>query len=532
MRNARYLLLALALALLATTPPAQSACYGPVGTRDTLWLIALELRPEPAVSPQRMMLALLEENPDAFASANVNALNAGSTVCFDASKAIELDDFSAVEEVRRHNREWESVRHSGGPEAARPEAPAMPAGANAAGSDSPRPETGFPARNGRPEGGSLDLAHSVAVFELRLATMEESLEQLGIDGPSARAMRSPELASTVEELGATLQRLLPRLERLEQTVEHLRAEVTNAGIRNELAALRSRVSALEAADPDDSPVPPGPSAELPADWEPESRLGEDLDLLGLRVAHNEERIRVLVGLLEAESEAIEVLKARLLRSLRLMSSASAPQGTSREPAPAGEAQTDRETATLPAPRDGGAGVTEPKPPTAPRDVGAGTTESSPMSASRVDRSEVTEPTSTPAPRDGDAGATEPSPPPPSPPDGSEGAMEPPPAAPPGGGGGTMEPSPTPAPQVDGSGMTEPNPTPAPRDDRTGVTDPSPTPSPPGTGPAAETTQGQPAPAEEGAKPPPVATPEPEYIRYVKVLAELASEWLTRLRDLW
>ena len=96
------------LGVLGAPLAAASECYGPVGNSETLWPIALRLRPDPSISPQRMMLALLEANPEAFSRANVNALNAGSTLCFGPGELIGLDEEAAIAVVGRHNREWRS----------------------------------------------------------------------------------------------------------------------------------------------------------------------------------------------------------------------------------------------------------------------------------------------------------------------------------------------------------------------------------------------------------------------------------------
>ena len=87
---------------------ADPNCYGPVQETDTLWEIARRLSPDISISPQRMMIALLRANPHAFYSDNVNALNAGSTLCFDISDAQATNNRTAVALVSRHNREWMS----------------------------------------------------------------------------------------------------------------------------------------------------------------------------------------------------------------------------------------------------------------------------------------------------------------------------------------------------------------------------------------------------------------------------------------
>ena len=517
--------------MLGAADSAHSACYGPVGRTDTLWLIARELRPEPSLSPQRMMLALLKANPDAFSSENVNALNAGSTLCFDESDVIEFDDHSAVAEVRRHNLEWQSVRAPDAPGAA----PAgMSEGADASGADPLRSETGIPARSGGQESGSLDLGHAAAAFESRLEKLEESLQKLGTEGPGPRTQRDPELASTVEELGATLRRLLPRIARLEQEVERLRSEITNAGNQDELASLRSRVSALEAARRHGVPAPPSTSGEVSGVSELASRLDDEAVSLGLRVAHNEEQIRVLIRLLQAEGEAIEALKSRMVRSLRLIPSASAPEQTFRDPAtPSGAVEKDRRNASTPAPRSAGEGSMEPMPTPAPRSAGEGSMEPMPTPAPRSAGEGSLEPMPTPAPRSAGEGSMEPMPTP-APRSAGEGSLEPMPTpAPRSAGEGSLEPMPTPAPRSVGEGSLEPMPTPAPRSVGEGAMEPMPTPAPREVEQPAQSTRQPASPSEEaGGESSPASAPEPESIDYVKILSERVSGWLARLRDLW
>ena len=124
----------LCLAVLGTPLVAAAGCYGPVGRNDTLWLIALRLRPDPSISPQRMMLALLEANPEAFGRNNINALYAGSTLCVGPLDSIETDERAAIAQVRRHNRDWTSGRAPVGSGSHVP--PPAPSGA-AAGSEEP-----------------------------------------------------------------------------------------------------------------------------------------------------------------------------------------------------------------------------------------------------------------------------------------------------------------------------------------------------------------------------------------------------------
>ncbi|MDH3354846.1 MAG: hypothetical protein OEL79_06500 [Chromatiales bacterium] len=52
--------------------------YGPVRNGETLWAIAKEIRSGSSLSTQQMLMALLEENPNAFIAGDINRLKRGS----------------------------------------------------------------------------------------------------------------------------------------------------------------------------------------------------------------------------------------------------------------------------------------------------------------------------------------------------------------------------------------------------------------------------------------------------------------------
>ena len=56
---------------------AGNESYGPTKRTDTLWEIATKARPDKTVSPQQVMLAIQDLNPDAFIDNNINKLKAG-----------------------------------------------------------------------------------------------------------------------------------------------------------------------------------------------------------------------------------------------------------------------------------------------------------------------------------------------------------------------------------------------------------------------------------------------------------------------
>ena len=94
-------------------PAPSVAAYGPVRKSETLWSIASTLRPDTSVSTQRMMLAILEANPEAFAIRNVNALRAGATLRIPSRDEIGPDDLhAAIAEVKRQHAAWLEHRKS------------------------------------------------------------------------------------------------------------------------------------------------------------------------------------------------------------------------------------------------------------------------------------------------------------------------------------------------------------------------------------------------------------------------------------
>ena len=107
----------------APSPGSPGSEYGPVREAETLWSIAARLRPDGSVSIQRMMLAILETNPESFEFGNINALNAGTTLRIPSRDEIGPDDLSAaIAEVRRQHSAWAQYRTGGTRRAATPSA--------------------------------------------------------------------------------------------------------------------------------------------------------------------------------------------------------------------------------------------------------------------------------------------------------------------------------------------------------------------------------------------------------------------------
>lgn len=109
--------------------------FGPVGANDTLWNIADSMRPADGISVQQMMIALLKENPEAFAGNNINNLKRGSTLSIeDASVITELSHKQAISETGRQYQDWLAAKEAR--RAARGQVAKQEAGAESASAES------------------------------------------------------------------------------------------------------------------------------------------------------------------------------------------------------------------------------------------------------------------------------------------------------------------------------------------------------------------------------------------------------------
>ena len=81
--------------------------YGPTTKNDTLWKIAEQAGKESGVSVEQMMIALYEENPQAFYQGNVNGLLPGKILKIpESTMALKLSRKQARAEFKRHTKAW------------------------------------------------------------------------------------------------------------------------------------------------------------------------------------------------------------------------------------------------------------------------------------------------------------------------------------------------------------------------------------------------------------------------------------------
>lgn len=101
--------------VVTTTTRAGVDVYGPIQANDTLWEIALKVRPNRNVSVQQTMLALQRLNPDAFIDNNINLIKRGQVLRIpDRDEILQLSQRDAVREVAVQNDQWASNRRVSG----------------------------------------------------------------------------------------------------------------------------------------------------------------------------------------------------------------------------------------------------------------------------------------------------------------------------------------------------------------------------------------------------------------------------------
>lgn len=96
----------------AAAPLSENAGEITVDVNDTLWNIALEVRPDSSVTVQQTMLALQRMNSEAFISGNINMVRRGQVLRIpDLAQIRALSAREAISEVSRQNQLFENRRN-------------------------------------------------------------------------------------------------------------------------------------------------------------------------------------------------------------------------------------------------------------------------------------------------------------------------------------------------------------------------------------------------------------------------------------
>ena len=86
----------------------QGDVYGPTNNSDTMWAIALKVRPDSSVTAQQTMLAIQDMNPDSFINGNINSLKKGQILRLpDLNDIRQRSKRDAVRGVIAQNRDFE-----------------------------------------------------------------------------------------------------------------------------------------------------------------------------------------------------------------------------------------------------------------------------------------------------------------------------------------------------------------------------------------------------------------------------------------
>ncbi|WGI23820.1 FimV/HubP family polar landmark protein [Halomonas alkaliantarctica] len=236
----------------ATTPPVvQSRSTPPssayVGNGDTLWGVAERIKPD-EVSVQQMMMALLEANPNAFSSGNINDMRAGQTLSVPGAERIlarSHDDADAA--IKAMNDAWRNRRNGSLQTVALPEVDAV----------APVSDTSIAAAQAlqanEPSNPDSALAAGGSESVVPEAVDQVAIEE-GVNEPEA--LTRAELTEQLRLSQATLQQVLEERELMRAELNELRGEVASLtqALSDALAAQEQTPAPLVASmDETDSP---------------------------------------------------------------------------------------------------------------------------------------------------------------------------------------------------------------------------------------------------------------------------------------
>lgn len=211
-----------------------------VTSNDTLWQIALDVRPDSSHSVHQTMLAIQRLNPDAFINGNINLLRKGQVLRVPSSDDIQsLSRRDAVNEVARQNQSWSDDNMGAQLSASQRDRGSRRNSDTLSGSVS----LATPSRNDSSSGqGSGDNSGRGRALETELSSTLEELDK-------ARSENS-ELSSRVRDLEDQIQ----TMERLvDVSNEQLRALQLSA-TQNEDATSTDTASSLSSSDYEASPA--------------------------------------------------------------------------------------------------------------------------------------------------------------------------------------------------------------------------------------------------------------------------------------
>lgn len=264
---------------------ASDGSYGPTQRADTLWDIALKMRPDASVSVSQVMLALAKNNPQAFFGNNVNNLMAGYILRLpptDEIRAIPQQD--AVREVAAQYQQWLNIQRGG---MVVPSAPGNSATGETEDTLPGQDTTGAQLKLTTPDsatrGGSGGSSKKLSGDTSDVAALRKELA-MALEAVDANRQENAELRSRM----AQLEQQLTSMQRLLELKD------------GNLAALQNKKAANPPAMPSQPAATPSPSATgkssptvppAPATAPPEP---QETDLLGTLMG-NQQQLGLLIG---------------------------------------------------------------------------------------------------------------------------------------------------------------------------------------------------------------------------------------------
>lgn len=283
--------------------------YPMTDRNDTLWSIALRMRPSRDVSVQQTMLAIQRLNPDAFIGGNINLLKAGYRLRLPGESEIgSLSQNQAIAQVAEHNASWQSYRRGEGLRVA--DTATFP---DASGSSQLGAQIDATAGAGAAPG-----AAATQDGELRIVAGATGIAGTGAGGDGQAAELENELAASEEErdrvaleneelgyrldlMSAQMQQTQRQLEVRDQQIAQLQAQLAEIQAQLQAAAAAPQSAAAPLAAPESA------AAAQPAFWQsPYVVIGGaviliSLIVVGLIMARRRQGLEDGAGLFETES---------------------------------------------------------------------------------------------------------------------------------------------------------------------------------------------------------------------------------------
>ncbi|MDO9317198.1 MAG: FimV/HubP family polar landmark protein [Gammaproteobacteria bacterium] len=165
-----------------------------IGANDTLWDVAMQVRPDSSVSVQQTMLALQRLNSEAFIADNINMVRRGQVLRIpDIEQIRALSTREAMSEVSRQNQLFENRRNvplSSQPVTAAPSQTPADASNGRGELSVVSVDAGVPATQSVSGGQSAELDARIAALENELAVQQEEADRVARQNAELRARLS------------------------------------------------------------------------------------------------------------------------------------------------------------------------------------------------------------------------------------------------------------------------------------------------------------------------------------------------------